>query len=349
MSFYILFVYFVLIGTASVRAVQPRSYINPLNSNLLDVFFLVDESNTFLNVLQLGQLKIALNATVVSLNPPGSSPYFGASFYGATTTVQSIVPFPTTSAALFGSLISQKPFIASQQGASTLVSALNSVDSLCKVKCRSNAPRVTVVFSGVLDSSAEARIRQLENELTMTVIIIGVGRNVNLAVLNRLASYPSHLYGILFDSFTELIVSATYISSLITSISRSLPASTSLAISTTSGPYYTLQFNSYAFTQTKDAIVAVTANANGPIYVSLSEPNPVASNTGATYYHNIYTTFSSRMWYFHIPRYTKRVFFSLQGVAPTTVYIEYFIFPLPNIMPNLVAYNASLDLSQSLG
>ncbi len=58
---------------------------------------LSDGSNIFVNVVQLGQLRIVLKDTVIILNPFGSYPYFKMYSYKTTATVPSVALFLTSS------------------------------------------------------------------------------------------------------------------------------------------------------------------------------------------------------------------------------------------------------------
>ncbi|CAF3826672.1 unnamed protein product, partial [Rotaria sp. Silwood1] len=124
-----------------------------------------------------GQMKNILNTIALDLNPSGSIPYFGAIFYGATSTTNTVVPFPVGSAATFKTKLDYKQYTTAQVSQSTLTMALAAVDSSCRSYCRSFTPRVIVVFSDAFDSSEDTAIRQLENSLGMTVIIVGVGHS----------------------------------------------------------------------------------------------------------------------------------------------------------------------------
>jgi hypothetical protein len=348
MSFLAFLTLLVLVGGVSVEAIQPRAYNNPLNGKSVDLFFLIDGSSTFLNIIQLGQIKIAVNHTVVDLNPLGSTPYFGVFFYGATTTVESVVPFPTISASAVGTKLEQKQFTTTQMNSAKLVSALDAVDVSCQSSCRANVARVTVIISNFLDSSAEARIRQLENDRSMTVIAISVGRNVNTNVLNQFASHPSSIYGIAFDSFTELIVSAPYISSVISSVPRFFPIGSFLTVVPSPGVHYTIQLNTREYTLTRDAIIVFTTNCNScPMFSSLSEPNPTSTNSVQSPFDYLSSLFANyAVWHLRIPQNTKRFFFSFQGISSVSLTIEFNVLRLPDAMKNLVTSNSSVDLMQ---
>ncbi|CAF3820554.1 unnamed protein product [Rotaria sp. Silwood1] len=137
-----------------------------------------------------GQMKNILNTIALDLNPSGSTPYFGAIFYGATSTTNTVVPFPVDSAATFKTKLDYKQYTTAQVSQSTLTMALAAVDSSCRSYCRSFTPRVTVVFSDAFDSSEDTAIRQLENNLGMTVIVVGVGHRKVTFRLNYLLRTP---------------------------------------------------------------------------------------------------------------------------------------------------------------
>ncbi len=141
----------ILLLVVGVNAGQLRIYDNPLNGKAVDLFLLVDETNSRMNQMQLGQMKTPLKAIATYLQPPGSSPFFGAFFYGATSAVHTVVPFTTSSATTFIAKLDLKQYTTAQTSPSTLSLALDSVDALCRQSCRTNVPRVTV--GGIAHSS----------------------------------------------------------------------------------------------------------------------------------------------------------------------------------------------------
>ncbi|CAF4067821.1 unnamed protein product, partial [Adineta steineri] len=202
-----------LLFFTTVDADPTRAFNNPLNGRAVDLFIIVDENNTYMSVMQLGLVKTALQNMANELNPVGSSPQFGAFFYGATSSLSTVVPYPTITAVAFKAKLDLKQYSMMQANPSTLVTALNTVDSLCQSSCRPAIPRVTVVFSSVLDLTAQATIRQLERNRGMTVIVVGIGSYAGTPILNQLASHPVQHYAIPIGNLFELNVVAAHISS----------------------------------------------------------------------------------------------------------------------------------------
>ncbi|CAF1386129.1 unnamed protein product [Adineta steineri] len=154
----------------TVDADPTKAFNNPLNGRAVDLFLLVDENNSYMSVMQLGLVKTALQNIANELNPVGSTPSFGVYFYGATSTVNTVVPHPTTTASAFKAKLDLKQYSMMQANPSTLMTALDNVDSACQSGCRPSVPRVTVVFSSVLDLKAQAAIRRLERNRGMTIL-----------------------------------------------------------------------------------------------------------------------------------------------------------------------------------
>jgi len=319
-----------------VNAQQLRVYNNPLNNKAVDVFFLVDETNVRMSQLQLGQIKIVLNDIATELQPIGSTPYFGVFFYGATSSVHTVVSFPTTSATTVKANLDLKQYTTAQLSPSTLTSALNSVDTACQLYCRSNTPRVTVVFTGYPDYLAESRIRQLEQNRGMTVIVVGIGSLAHTVTLNNLASHPSQTYAIPFASFPDLIGTSPYISFLISNVPRLLSVGSTLSVSSTvSGVYYTVQVNTNGYINSNDTVITYTTNClSCSIYASLSEPNPTSvnaiQNVNPQYFYAAGYTYS--VFYFRIPKDANRFFLSFLGTGMSSVTGIFNVFNMPQMM-----------------
>jgi hypothetical protein len=319
-----------------VNADLLRVYNNPLNNKMVDLFFVVDETNVRMNQVQLGQMKIVLNDIATELQPVGSSPYFGVFFYGATSAVQTVVPFPTSSATTVKANLDLKQYTTAQANPSTLSSALTSVRALCQSYCRTASPRITIIFTTYPDYLAEYYVRQLEDTLGMTVIAVGIGVLAHTTTLNNLATYPTKLYAVPFTTFTELIVSAPYLSFLISSVPRRLLVGSTLSVpSTTSGVYYTVQLNTYGYISTNDTVVTYTTNCiSCAVYASLSEPNPSSVNTvqniNRQYFYAPGYIYS--VHYFRIPKNAGRFFLSFVGTGMSSVTGIFNVFNMPQMM-----------------
>jgi len=276
-------------------------------------------------------------------------------WYGATSTVNMNVPFPTTSAAAVKSKLDQKQYTNAQVNPSTLVSALNTVDSQCATSCRIGVPRVTIVISSTPDLSAEATIRQLERDLGMTVIVAGIGSTATTSVLNRLASHPTGYYAVPIASFYELILSAQHIGSIISDVPRLLDINSNpLHISTTSSSiYYTVQLNTYSYTTTNDTIILVATNCPGcSIYGSLNEPNPTSINTIANTQRSsffAYSGYPNSLFYFRLPQGARRLYLSVLGNGMSGMYILANTFTIPNMMQTLSRNIQEPNIYQTIG
>ena len=340
--------FLLVVAAAGAEKIQPRMYNNPLTSKTVDLWLLIDEANSRLNLLQFEQMKIAVNNVATELTPVGSSPKIRIFFYGATTSVHQVVALPVSSSSVIKSSLSLKQYTPSQPNPSTLVAALNAVNVSCFSTCSTNS-RVIVVFSTAPDATAEARIRLIEKEHQMTVIVVGIGSNTS--VLNLLASHPSRIYAIPFSSFTELIVSAPLISSLITSVPPYLLASTPMNYGTLqSGVFYTVHLVTGPFALGDNAVIRFTSNCiSCGVYTSLSEPNPTKGNTVAT--PRVLSTYPSGYADYHIrvPRSTVRVFLSLQGNGQAGISGTFSVFNLPAVLQNGANSDPTPNLVGTIG
>ncbi|CAF1621849.1 unnamed protein product, partial [Adineta ricciae] len=183
---------------SGIQANQLRIYDNPMNNRAIDLFILVDENTSRLTPVQFGQIKITVKNIVTDLQPQSSTPYFGVYFYGSTSLVDTVVPFGSNSAATVSKSVDLKQYTATQLNPSSLSAALDSVNAACYASCREKISRVTVIFTSSPDLAAEARIRQLEDNFGMTVIIVGIGSGITTSVLQKLASHPTDEYGLPF-------------------------------------------------------------------------------------------------------------------------------------------------------
>jgi hypothetical protein len=336
-----------------VNADRLRVYNNPLNNKAVDLFFLVDETNVRMSPVQLGQMKIALNAIATELQPVGSNPYFGVFFYGATSAVQTVVPFQTISATTIKANLDLKQYTTAQANPSTLSSALDSVTAACQSFCRANLPRITIIFTTYPDYLAESRVRQLEKTFSMIVITVGIGFLAHTATLNNLATYPSRLYAVPFDSFYELIATAPYLSFLISNVPRRLGVNSTLSVpSTTGGVYYTVQLGTYGQISTNDTVVTYTTNCNDcAVYASLSEPNPTnvsaVQNVNRQYFYAPGYCYS--IHYFRIPKNADRFFLSFVGTGMPFVTGIFNVFDMPQMMSFPTTTESIPDLEASIG
>lgn len=275
-----------------------------------------------------------LNAIASELQPAGSSPYFGVLLYGAASTVETIAVLPTTSAATIKAKLDLKQYTAAQVNPCKLSSALDLVDTLCQSACRTSASRVTIIFTSSPDSLAEFRVRQLERTCGMTVIAVGIGALAQTATLNNLATYPSRLYAVPFNTFTDLIVTTPYLSDLISNVPRLLSVGSTLSVSSTiSGTYYTVQLNTYGYIHTNDTVVTYTTNWSSRVFASLSEPNPTLTNaietTNSQY---MYASGYYRTHYFRIPTNADRFYVSFLGTGGSSLTGRLDVFNMPSMM-----------------
>ena len=327
----------LLLLSVRIQAGSLRAFTNSLNNQALDLLIVVDESKPFMNVLHSGLTKTSLKNIVTDLNPVGSSPYFGIYFYGSTTAVDVSVAYPTTTAANVKFMLDNRQYPSSQSNPSTLSSALSTVYSQSGSNNRGTVPRVTLIISSSLSSSDEAIIRQSERDRGMTVIIVGVGSNINTSLLNQFASHPSGYYAMHIGDFYQLTLLSSHISSLISDVPRPLTINTPLSFGPlTTGFYYTVQINTAAYTVSSDVMVMVASSCPGcAVYSSLSVPIPTSlnslRNTGSRNFF-AYTGYPNTLSYFRVPQGTIRFYVSLFGNGATTAYITCDIFPLPQMM-----------------
>ena len=320
-----------------IEAGPLRAFTNPLNNKALDLFIVVDESRPHMTIMNFGLLKTALNNLVLDLNPAGSTPYFAVYFYGATTNVDTSIPFPTTSAAVVKSGLDLKQYPTIQSNPSTLVSALNTVYTNAASNRRGVVPRVTLIITNNLNSDSEGIIRSLETNRDMTVIIVGIGSNVNTSIMNRLASHPSTYYAMQVGDFFQLSLLSSHISSVVSDVPRPLAINAPLNIPALSnGVYHTVQINTAPYTTNNDVIILFASGCpTCAIYSSLSEPIPTSVNSlrnTNTRPFFAYTGYPNTLSYFRVPQGTGRIFISLLGNGAASVYITSDIFSLPPLM-----------------
>lgn len=300
----------------TTRAALTSGFTNPLNNKKLDLFFLVDETNQYMSSSQLQLVKRAIYDISLNLNPSGSSPYFGVYFYGAAASVDTRVHITTTSAAALKINLDPKPYVMQQTNPSNLVSALNVISSHCASWCRSDAPRVTLIFSGDFAPSANSTIRSLERSYGMTFMLvpIGVNTNNNLLNANQLASYPTNRYTIPVSDALHMTLFNDHISSIIADIPRLSYNKQALSISyLDSYTYYTFQVNTAPHTLNNEAIVtlaSICGNCN--VFASLTEQVPMSGRTPASSIYSFYPASGSVNYvsYIRVPKGTARVFIS---------------------------------------
>ncbi|CAF2989308.1 unnamed protein product, partial [Rotaria sp. Silwood2] len=311
MKFYVIVVIIILF--VEVEASQLRSFNNPLNGKSIDIFFVVDESNSKITNINFERLKTALKSIATELNPVGGSPCFGVYFFGATSSVRSIAPFPTCSITLLNTYLGQIQRAMAQPNPSSLVSALTSIESSCSISCRSNAPRVTIVFSHDPAPSAELAIRQLENNSGMTMMVVGIGSKATETIVEQLASYPPQYYAIHVASELELISTAQPIASFASNVPRLLGINQPLHTpSTSSAAYYTVQLNLLPYTKMNNKIIMFASNCPScKVFGSLTEPNPVSDNTNQNANMRpffAYSGYPNSKYYFRVPQNASRLF-----------------------------------------
>lgn len=326
----------ILLFAVRIQAGPLRAFTNPLNKEALDLFLVVDESKPFMTIMNFGLMKSALNNIVTDLNPGGSSPYFGIYFYGSTTAVDMSVAYPTTSAANVKLMLDNKYYSPMQSNASTLSSALSAIYSKSGSNNRETVPRVTLIISSSLSSSDQAIIQQLERDRGMTVIIVGVGSNINTSFLNRFASHPSEYYAMHVGDFFQLTLLSNHISSLISDVPRPLAITSPIIASLINGLYHTVQINTASYTVYSDVMVMFASNCTACVlYSSLSVPIPTSANSlRSTVSRSFFAGpgYPDTLSYFRVPQDTIRFYVSLLGNGASSAYITCDVFTLPQMM-----------------
>ncbi|CAF3306600.1 unnamed protein product [Rotaria socialis] len=338
--------------TTEVKAENTRGYINPLNGKAVDLFIAVDESNAYMNSMQLGLMKTALNNIATELNPTGSNPFFGVYFYGATQAIDNVVPFKTGSAGSLKTYLEIKQYTKAQTSPSTLNMALGAVKQDCLTHCRPIVPRVTVVISNLPDYAARATIRQMEKDSGMTVIVVGIGSTATATIVNQLATYPAESYAIPVSTHYELIMASSHIGSTVSDVPRILNINNAVHIpTTTSGVYHTVQLNTHSYTTTNDMIIMFSSNCpTCSVFGSLSEHNPTRTNTVANTNRRsffAYSGYPNSMHYFRVPKDTGRFFLSFLGNGMSGVYIWVDVFSLPNMLSSSTRIIQNMNLTKS--
>jgi hypothetical protein len=316
----------------------------------VDLYFVADGSSHG-DTVYFRQTKIAIENIVSHLNQPGARPYIAVYIYGTTSTVQNPVAFGT-GATLVAGLLDKAEYIATQPNPSTLTSALTFVEASCRAYCRQNIPRVTVVLASSPDPLSESRIRLLESQLGMTVIVVGIGTTVNTAALNRLASHPSRFYYVPFDIIDKLIGSAKVISSLISEVPRALTVGNFMTAPLLSASkYYTVQVDTSSYTSSSDTLVAFTTNcATCAVYPSLSEPNPTSNNAvRSANNHYFYGPNAYVIHYFRLPQNTTRIFLSILGNGMTSATGRISVIGLPPMLSISPTHDQASNLLETIG
>ena len=315
-----------------------RVYENPLNNKQVDLFFVVDEANANMNQLELGQIKLAIIDAATELQPSGSSPYFGVYFYGAKTSVEAVVPFPTTSAATMKSKLDLKQYSVGQSSPSTLSSALQLVRSACgSTSARSNVPRVAVIFTANPYVLAESYVRELESSYGMTVIAVGIGPLALVSSLQKISSHPSATYVMSFNAYSDVVSSARYISGVVSNVPPALTRGSTLSISsTTNGVLYSVQLNTAGHINNNETLVTYTTNCHFcTVYISLGYPNPSSANANQnTDRKYIYTSSGTYYdtYYFRIPKSTNRLFLSFVANGASSITGVFDTLAIPQIL-----------------
>lgn len=325
------------LSLGTIKKIDPRGVTNPLNNNGIDLFMIVDESNSYMSLMQHGSVKRFLNVMAETVAPSGSSPYFGIYFYGATNNVQTVVPFKTNSVASVKTYLDNKLYATTQSNPSNLDTALQLVLQNCSVHCRSTVPRVVLVISSALSASSNNAVRQLEINLGLTVVVVGIGSSISTTTLNQLASYPTVHYANFFSDYNDLTLNSHYIGEIISSVPRLVGIRQITGVGTVvNGYYYILQVSTTPYTATSDALVLFASNCPScAVYGSLSEPSPTSANTIANSNRrsfHAYSGYPNSLFYFRVPRGTNRLFlsFSGSGIAGVNIWVD--SFPTPALL-----------------
>ncbi|UJR12282.1 hypothetical protein I4U23_016459 [Adineta vaga] len=188
----------------------------------------------------------------------------------------------------------------------------------------------------------------------MTVIIVDIGHDSNTINLDLLATYPSRYYAIKLSSFTELLVSTSYIASVISSVPPyNIGRGTVVTFGNTlPGTYYTVQFfPNHFYTLTNDSIILFTWNCPAcSLYASLSEPNPSQTNTILSAYANSTYPSGYAMSYFRLPKNTQRLFLSLMGTGQNLVTGAFQVFSTATMTKgSVIGNNLTANLSINIG
>jgi len=339
-------------GAFCLATQDDRVYSNPMNGKAVDIYFVVDESISFIHASNHKDLINVLNDLTEHLNPSGSSPYFGVFFYGATTNVNDVVSFPTTTAAAVKTKLNAKQYLSTQSNPSSLVAALARVDLNCRSNCRANTARVTVVISHELEPGALTIVRRMEDDLLMTVIVAGVGYEANSSSLSLLASSPSDLYAIAVDDFYHLPYLSFQLPTIIGNIPRPQLLNSPLSLpSMVIGQYYTVLVDINKSTIAQDVMVSFTFSCfNCRVFGSLIRPNPTIGNTLPTpISHWNYPSTNYSVYYFLVPKKSRRLYVSVESTVTGIATGQFHIFSPPTMMSNAIQNNITQSLSVLIG
>ena len=186
----------------------------------------------------------------------------------------------------------------------------------------------------------------------MTVIVIGVGHAVNSTALGQLASTPQNLYDIPVDDFIDLQYLRFRLPILVGEIPRPQILNAQLQSgSMVIGQYYTLLIDINREAAAQDVIISFVFSCYScPVYTSLKEPNPTIENRPrATVAHYDYPNTSYVVYYFMVPKNTRRFFCSFQATVSGVSNGRFYLFTVPNNMTNVGAGLTSSSLRDIIG
>lgn len=208
------------------------------------------------------------------------------------------------------------------------------------------------MISSNFDTSPATVIRRMENQIGMTVILIGVGHAVNSTVLSQLASAPQNLYAIAVDNFSDLLYLQFRLPTLVGEIPRAQILTSQLRTSSmVIGQYYTVLLDINKEAAAQDVIISFALSCYScPVFASLKEPNPTIENSvRAIVAHYNYLNTNYAVYYFMVPKNTRRFFCSFLANVAGVSYGRFDVFPVLAMMSNVGGGATSLDLASVIG
>lgn len=340
------------IAFINTNNVNAQFYTNPLNEKSVDVFFLIDESYSFLNYVKHQQLKTFLNKITTNLHPIDALPSSGIIFYRIASDLNIISGFPTTSAARVKNQLDAKQYLAPQPNLSSLYTAVFHVESTCRVTCRAGMARTLIIIAANFNLSIVNLLRRLENDLSMNMIIVSVGSQTSSF------SHFQQWNPFTFATFEQLMIAFDHLSSVISDVSRLLEISSVLNVTgMIPEEYYTFQMNINRMTISSDVLIIFTLNCDGcHVSASLIEKRLTTENTKETVVshsnkdnHEDGDNVPYNVYYLQLPKSTDRFYLSFQSKMITNSSGIVHLASMPIVMENPVATITSLDLVSTNG
>lgn len=315
--------------------INSRVFSNAFNGNNLDLTILAEEDSKSVSIVNHGVLKAVILDTVNKLSPIKFA-RFAIGFYGSSESLRWPVNMWDNSSASISTNVQNLRYSGTGSSSDSLPGALATVYGKWSNTTRPNVPNVLVIIGTYFNTSMQQQIRRLENELSVTVIIVGIGAKVTQTILEQLASRPYSSFALQFQTFNELSSLPYALPTIISDVPRPVAQnSVSNITGAQIGSPNILMIPLTATTAANETMVAVQVECeNCTVYGSVKDLIPLSTNANSEpIAHSSPSIPKAAFYYFRVSKAASRLFVNIEANKNNIpISARYYYFPVPKVL-----------------